>query len=137
MAQPASVFYGAFELKRTYQRNMLMGTLFSAGLTAFCILSVWLYNVITYEELEARNVVRIKTIAELGAPPSLAAKPPQVSIDKPNVAAPKVGIPTPVAVQPVLTMRRPGSISTIASTVQVTAVPVITYVVPGGGQGDP
>jgi len=97
MAQSIDALYGAFELKRRYQRNMLLGTGFSAGLTIFLILSVWLYNVITYEEMEVRNVVRIKTIAELGAPPSLAAKPPQVSIDKPNVAAPKVGIPTPVA----------------------------------------
>jgi protein TonB len=97
MTRTVDNYYGAFELKRKYQRNMLLGTGFSAALTAFCILTVWLYNVITYEELEAKNVVRIKTIAELGAPPSLAAKPPQVSIDKPNVAAPKVGIPTPVA----------------------------------------
>jgi protein TonB len=97
MAQSVDIFYGAFELKRTYQRNMLIGTGFSAGLTLFLILSVWLYNIITYEEMEATNVIRIKTIAELGAPPSLAAKPPQVSIDKPNIAAPKVGIPTPVA----------------------------------------
>ena len=97
MAQSVDALYGAFELKRKYQRNMLMGTGFSAALTAFCILSVWLYNIITYEEMEARNVIRIKTIAELGAPPSLAAKPPQIDIAKPNVAAPKIGIPTPVA----------------------------------------
>ena len=97
MARSIESLYGAFELKRRYQRNMLIGTGFSAALTAFVVLSVWVYNIITYEELEARNVVRIRTIAELGAPPSLAAKPPQVSIDKPTVAAPKVGIPTPVA----------------------------------------
>lgn len=97
MAQSVDALYGAFELKRIYQRNMLLGTGFSAALTALLILSVWLYNVITYDELEVRNVVRIKTIAELGAPPSLAAKPPQIDIAKPNVTAPKVGIPTPVA----------------------------------------
>jgi TonB family protein len=97
MAQSASTYYGAFELKRRYQRNMLLGTGFSAALTALVILSIWIYNIITYEDMEVRNVVRIKTIAELGAPPSLAAKPPQVSIDKPNVAPPKVGIPTAVA----------------------------------------
>jgi protein TonB len=44
----------------------------------------------------ATNVIRIKTIAELGAPPSLAAKPPQINIDKPKIAAPTVGIPTAV-----------------------------------------
>jgi len=89
--------YGAFELKRTYQRNMFMGTLFTALLTGFIIFSVWLYNVITYEELVPTNVIRIRTIADLGAPPSLAARPPQVDIAKPNVAAPKIGIPKPVA----------------------------------------
>ncbi len=89
--------YGAFELKQTYQRNMLVGTLATALLTGFIIFSVWLYNVITYEELVPTNVIRIKTIADLGAPPSLAAKPPQVDIAKPSVAAPKIGIPKPVA----------------------------------------
>jgi len=97
MASVASTMYGAFELKRTYQRNMLMGTGFSALLTVLMIVSVWLYNVITYQEFEVRNVVRIKTIADLGAPPSLAAKPPQIDIAKPNVATPKIGVPTPVA----------------------------------------
>jgi len=47
--------------------------------------------------MEVKNVIRIKTIADLGAPPSLAAKPPQIDIAKPQVAAPKVGIPTPVS----------------------------------------
>jgi protein TonB len=98
MAKAISIPYGAFELKRTYQKNMLMGTFSTILLTVFCIFAVWLYRVITYEEIgEAKNVIRIKTIAELGAPPSLAAKPPQIDIAKPKVAAPKVGIPTPVA----------------------------------------
>jgi TonB family protein len=97
MAQTMNVPYGAFELKRCYQRNMLMGTGLTVAFTAFIILSVWLYNVITYDELDVRNVIRIKTIAELGAPPSLAAKPPQIDIAKPKVTAPKIGIPTPVA----------------------------------------
>jgi TonB family protein len=46
---------------------------------------------------EASRVIRIRTIADLGAPPSLAAKPPQIDIAKPEMAMPKVGIPTPVA----------------------------------------
>jgi len=96
-AQHAQIPYGAFELKRNYQRNMITGTLFSAALTALIIFSVWLYNVITYEEIEVKNVIRIKTIADLGAPPSLAAKPPQIDIAKPAVAAPKIGVPKPVA----------------------------------------
>jgi len=98
MAQAMHVPYGAYELKRNYQKNMFLGTGFSAGLTLLCILGVWLYSVVTYEDIgDARNIIRIKTIAELGAPPSLAAKPPQIDIAKPQMAAPKVGIPTPVA----------------------------------------
>ncbi len=98
MAQAMHIPYGAYELKRDYQKNMFLGTGFSAALTLLCILGVWLYGVITYEDVgDATNVIRIKTIAELGAPPSLAAKPPQIDIAKPQMAAPKVGIPTPVA----------------------------------------
>jgi protein TonB len=98
MAHTVRIPYGAFELKRFYQRNMLMGTGFAAALTLLCILSVWIYKIITYEEIdEASRVIRIKTIADLGAPPSLAAKPPQIDIAKPEMAMPKVGIPTPVA----------------------------------------
>jgi len=89
--------YGAFELKRSYQRNMLLGTGFAAGLTILFVFTVWIYNLITYDEMDVRNVVRIKTIADLGAPPSLTSKPPQVNIEKPLVAAPKIGVPTPVA----------------------------------------
>lgn len=95
--QHAQMPYGAFELKSTYQKNMIMGTVFSALLTALIIFSVWIYNVITYQDMEPTNVIRIKTIADLGAPPSLQAKPPQIDIAKPNVAAPKIGIPKPVA----------------------------------------
>jgi len=98
MAHTAYAPYGAFELKRTYQKNMLLGSAATLGLVVFIIFAVWLYRVITYEEIgDATNVIRIKTIAELGAPPSLATRPPQINIDKPQVAAPKVGIPTPVA----------------------------------------
>lgn len=90
--------YGAYEMKRFYQKNMLLGSAATVLLTILIIFAVWLYRVITYEEIgEARNVIRIKTIAELGAPPSLSAKPPQIDISKPKVAAPRVGIPTPVA----------------------------------------
>lgn len=98
MAQVINYPYGAFEMKRTYQKNMFLGSAGMVLLTVLVIFTVWLYKVITYDEIgEARNVIRIKTIAELGAPPSLTAKPPQIDISKPKVAAPKVGIPTPVA----------------------------------------
>ena len=39
----------------------------------------------------------IKTVADLGPPPSIAQKPPQVQVQKPEITLPKVGIPKPVA----------------------------------------
>ncbi|MFH1699195.1 MAG: TonB family protein [Candidatus Zixiibacteriota bacterium] len=96
MANSMATPYGAFELKSCYQRNMMLGTLSTIALTIVIGFGVWIYRIITYEDMEATNVIRIKTIAELGAPPSLAAKPPQINIDKPKIAAPTVGIPTAV-----------------------------------------
>ena len=43
------------------------------------------------------NAIIIKTVADLGPPPSIAKKPPQIKVVKPDVVAPKVGIPKPVA----------------------------------------
>lgn len=98
MAKAITYPYGAYELKRSYQKNMFMGTLATVALVVVIIFVGWLYKIITYDEIgEPTNVIHIKTIADLGAPPSLSAKPPQIDISKPKVAAPKVGIPTPVA----------------------------------------
>ena len=97
MAHAVATPYGAFEQKKCYQKNMMLGTVSTVALMALIVFGVWLYKTLTYEELIPTNVIRIKTIAELGAPPSLSARPPQVSVDKPKVAPPKVGIPTPVA----------------------------------------
>lgn len=95
MVRSLNAPYGAFELKRTYQKNMIMGTSFSALLTALIIVSIWLYNVINHRIPEPVNIIRIRTIADLGAPPSVQTRPPQVNIEKPRVAAPNIGIPEP------------------------------------------
>jgi protein TonB len=47
--------------------------------------------------IDMSNAVVVRTVAELGPPPTIAKKPPQVKMAAPNVAAPKVGIPKPVA----------------------------------------
>jgi TonB family protein len=130
MASAAARTYGAYELKQKYQRNMLLGSGFAAFLTAFCIFSVWLYNVITYEEIEARNVIRIQTIADLGAPPSLQAKPPQIDIAKPNVTAPKIGIPTPVPEEEVL-----DEDVVIASQEELQEINTPDFLTSGNGEG--
>lgn len=101
MAQAHSVLYspyGAYELKSRYQRNLLLGIGSIIGLVVLILLTVWIIKAIQgSDDLRNAPEVRIRTIAELGAPPTIAKKPPQVNISQPNIAAPKVGIPKPVA----------------------------------------
>lgn len=96
--------YGAYEMKAKYQFNFMMGTALVAAFIALLLGSIYLYKVLTYEDMEAFDGggIVIKTVADLGPPPSIAKKPPQVQVSQPNVAAPKVGIPKPVADDEVL-----------------------------------
>ena len=95
--------YGAFELKSRYQRNFLTGTAITAGFVLTILLVFWLVSLIPEEEVVGGAPVKIiKTVADLGPPPSIARKPPQVSVAAPMTAAPKVGIPKPVADDEVL-----------------------------------
>ncbi|MCP4704256.1 MAG: energy transducer TonB [candidate division Zixibacteria bacterium] len=89
--------YGAFELKSQYRRNMLTGTLMSAGLVVVIVFSIWIYKVITAVETVYMQPTVIKTIADLGPPPTVSKAKPRVEIAAPNAAKPKVGIPKPVA----------------------------------------
>lgn len=97
MAHVINSPYGAFEQKSMYQRNMLLGTAAVVLTVGLIVFSVWIYRVITDSGIpDPTNVYRITKVADLGAPPSLAAKKPNIDIAKPKVEAPKVGIPTPV-----------------------------------------
>jgi protein TonB len=89
--------YGAFELKKKYRRNMLGGTLFSAALVAFIVIAVYIYQQVTKVETVYVQPTVIKTIADLGPPPTVAKAKPRVEITTPTKAKPKVGIPKPVA----------------------------------------
>lgn len=90
--------YGAYELKAKYQRNFMIGTGSVLGLIVLILLGWQIIKMATAEDdLSAVPEVRIKTIAELGPPPTVVKRPPEVKIQNPNVAAPKVGIPKPVA----------------------------------------
>ena len=107
MEQPQSALYspyGAYELKSKYQFNFLMGTVITAAAFALILISAWVIANWGDDDLEAIDLTSrvIKTVADLGPPPSVAKKPPQVQVTQPNVAAPKVGIPTPVADDEVL-----------------------------------
>ncbi|MEW5795679.1 MAG: TonB family protein [Candidatus Zixiibacteriota bacterium] len=89
--------YGAYELKAKYQRNFMFGTLATTTFILLILVVAWLIQQMGGEEAINTEPVRITTVADLGPPPTLAKKPPQVQVNQPNVAAPKVGIPTPVA----------------------------------------
>lgn len=90
--------YGAFELKRSYQRNLGLGLVIAALIHITIIGSILFYSYLTARPVEAVRVVRIKSIADLGTPPSITqTQTPQVAVAQPSVAAaPKVGIPKAV-----------------------------------------
>ena len=93
----AVIPYGAFELKVFYQRNMLRGILFAALLVVVFVVGTYVYKALTAEDTVYVQPTVIKTIADLGPPPTVAKKPPTIQIEQPKMAAPKVGIPKPVA----------------------------------------
>jgi protein TonB len=88
--------YGAFELKRSYQKNMGIALALAGALHLVIIGGFLLYSSITSKPPEATRVVRIKSIAELAPPPSLSQQAPQVAVASPALTAPSVGIPKAV-----------------------------------------
>lgn len=91
------ISYGAYELKRSYQKNLGLGVIL-AGLLHLVIIGGFVFYTKASEEIpEAKGVVRIKTLAELAAPPSLSqTQAPQIAVAAPTVAPPSVGIPEAV-----------------------------------------
>ncbi len=89
--------YGAFELKVAYQNNMLLATIITASAVGLIWLSIFIYQKATYVELEDIPVVTIESVMDLGPPPTIVKKPPQIEISTQKIAQPKVGIPKPVA----------------------------------------
>ncbi len=96
--------YGAYELKSLYQRNFMYGTLITLGFVVAIVGTSWIIAAIPDDTGvgDMDNVIKIETVADLGPPPSIAKRPPQVKVDAPQAAAPKVGIPKPVADDEVL-----------------------------------
>ncbi|OGC77012.1 MAG: hypothetical protein A2Z27_01175 [candidate division Zixibacteria bacterium RBG_16_50_21] len=96
MRQDLAIAYGAFELKKSYQKNLAKGLLIAAILHLALIGGFLLYNLLAREDLET-NLRVIKSLAELGPPPSLTKQEkPQLSVALPEVAPPSVGTPKPV-----------------------------------------
>ncbi len=90
--------YGAYELKSSYQRNLALATTITLTFVIAVVGAFALVHTMQNgpEAVDSGPTI-IRTIAELGPPPTIAKKPPQVNVSQPNVAAPRVGIPTPVA----------------------------------------
>ncbi len=94
--------YGAHELKAKYQMNFSLGTLLTLSFVLLILAVSWIISSLGEEDYSNVPSVVIKTVADLGPPPSVAKKPPQVQVSQPQVAAPKVGIPKPVADEEVI-----------------------------------
>jgi protein TonB len=95
--------YGAFELKAKYQRNFALGTLATLSFVALISFGFWLAGQLVDEPDQIFAAPRvIKTVADLGPPPAVAKKPPQIQVNQPQVAMPRVGIPRPVADEEVI-----------------------------------
>lgn len=93
----AAMPYGAFELKRWYQWNMLLANLIMAGAVAVIWGGLFVYQLATAEEVVTLETYLIESVLDLPPPPPVAQKPPQIEITKPEIAQPKIGIPKPVA----------------------------------------
>ena len=88
--------YGAYELKSKYQKYFMMST---AIITCFFVLITGIYLIVSSLDDDVIDLTGrvIKTVADLGPPPSIAHKPPQIQVQQPDIALPKIGIPKPVA----------------------------------------
>lgn len=89
--------YGTYELKSKYQRNFGLGTAITLSFVLLILAVAWIILALPEEDFSDIRAVVIRTVADLGPPPSIAKKPPQVKVEQPQVVAPKVGIPKPVA----------------------------------------
>jgi protein TonB len=91
------VGYGAIELKRSYQKHLGLAAIIAGALHLALIGSFMLYSKVSERVPEAAGVVRIKTMAELAAPPSVSQQQvPQVAVAAPGIAPPSIGIPEAV-----------------------------------------
>lgn len=86
---------GAFELKRTYQRNMSLGIISILVLFALIIGTVALIRALTHEDIDNAPMIVIKSISDLGPPPSLAKKQMQVRVSQ-EIAPPSFALPEAV-----------------------------------------
>jgi protein TonB len=89
--------YGAYELKAKYQKNFLTATGLVTGVVVLILAGFFVASLMGGDDAIDLTGKVIKTVADLGPPPSVAQKPPQVQVQQPDITLPKVGIPKPVA----------------------------------------
>ncbi len=89
--------YGAFELKASYQKNFLKANAIVSGSVILLTVIYLIATMLLADDAIDLTGKVIKTVADLGPPPSVAQKPPQVQVVQPDITLPKVGIPKPVA----------------------------------------
>ena len=123
-------WYGAFELKRAYQRNLGMGVLWAAGLHIALIGGFLVYKWMQERSSgsDAPSVI-IRSMSDIAPPPSMTAAKPQVNVAEPNIAPPSIGIPTPVPDEEVVEEVR---FATREELAQLSA-PIVSA---GDGDGD-
>ena len=87
--------YGAFELKRFYQKNFSKALALAAAIHLLIIGGFFLYGYIT--SARDKDVLVIKSLVDLGPPPTITEiQKPQIPISQPIVTPPAVGMPKPI-----------------------------------------
>jgi len=98
--------YGAFELKRVYQKHMLMGTLISCAIPLFVMLIFVLVGLIrglgASEVPIDANAAPIYIDLNQLPPPTIQKTVTKPELQKEKIELPKIGIPTPVADEEVM-----------------------------------
>ena len=96
-----SVYYGAFELKAAYQKNLRQALCTAASLHLLVIGGILMYQAVRTPNLFQKNVIEIRKVETL-PPPLLLRKMPAMKVERPNVKFPEVGIPRAIPDEEVL-----------------------------------
>jgi TonB family protein len=94
----AQRWYGAFELKQSYRKHMLLGVTLAAALHLMVAAGVLVYR---YAQSRVAAAVPVAVVLidgdiVLKPPPSLVATKPQITVAEPTAAPTVLGIPAPV-----------------------------------------
>lgn len=124
--------YGAFELKRAYQKNFTIAVISSVLVYLILIGSFMLFSRITSQKPVAKRVITIRSPIELGAPPSLTQSVVhQVAVAAPAAATtPAVGVPSAVPDEQVR------ETVTLASQAELGVLQNPTLATEGTGKGE-